>query len=110
MPATPTRPPACSAGRRGTTRRCSGHRRHAFVYFTYGHHWMLCVVTREDVPEVVLLRAGEVVAGLPVALLDRRRPDRVGLSPGRGAATAVTPGMRDRGHLGGTVAAAYGRL
>lgn len=59
---------------------------HAFVYFTYGHHWMLCVVTREDVPEVVLLRDGEVVAGLPVALVDRRRPDRVDLWPGRGAA------------------------
>ncbi|GAA5033282.1 DNA-3-methyladenine glycosylase [Terrabacter aeriphilus] len=37
---------------------------HAFVYFTYGHHWMLCVVTgEEDVPEVVLLRAGEVELG-----------------------------------------------
>ena len=41
---------------------------HAFVYFTYGHHWMLCVVTgEEDVPEVVLMRAGEVVAGRDLA-------------------------------------------
>lgn len=41
---------------------------HAFVYFTYGHHWMLCVVTgEEDVPEVVLLRAGKVVVGHAVA-------------------------------------------
>lgn len=46
---------------------------HAFVYFTYGHHWMLCVVTgAEGVPEVVLLRAGEVVAGHDVA--GGRRP------------------------------------
>ncbi|TQM58379.1 DNA-3-methyladenine glycosylase [Humibacillus xanthopallidus] len=46
---------------------------HAFVYFTYGHHWMLCVVTgEEDVPEVVLLRAGEVVGGHELA--DARRP------------------------------------
>jgi DNA-3-methyladenine glycosylase len=46
---------------------------HAFVYFTYGHHWMLCVVTgEEDVPEVVLLRAGAVVAGHDVAR--QRRP------------------------------------
>lgn len=46
---------------------------HAFVYFTYGHHWMLCIVTgEEDVPDVVLLRAGEVVAGHEVAA--SRRP------------------------------------
>jgi DNA-3-methyladenine glycosylase len=45
---------------------------HAFVYFTYGHHWMLCVVTgEEDVPEVVLLRAGEVVAGRDLAAARR---------------------------------------
>lgn len=46
---------------------------HAFVYFTYGHHWMLCVGTgAEGVPEVVLLRAGEVVAGHDLAA--GRRP------------------------------------
>ena len=46
---------------------------HAFVYFTYGHHWMLCVVTGEEqVPEVVLLRGGEVVAGHDIAA--ERRP------------------------------------
>ena len=46
---------------------------HAFVYFTYGHHWMLCVVTGEvGVPDVVLVRAGEVVAGRDVAAA--RRP------------------------------------
>jgi DNA-3-methyladenine glycosylase len=46
---------------------------HAFVYFTYGHHWMLCVVTGDvGLPDVVLLRAGEVVAGHAVA--SERRP------------------------------------
>lgn len=46
---------------------------HSFVYFTYGHHWMLCVVTGDvGVPEVVLVRAGEVVAGHGVAA--GRRP------------------------------------
>ena len=37
---------------------------HLFVYFTYGHHWMACIVTgRVGEPDVVLLRAGEVLAG-----------------------------------------------
>lgn len=37
---------------------------HLFVYFTYGHHWMPCVVTGQvGEPDVVLLRAGEVVEG-----------------------------------------------
>jgi DNA-3-methyladenine glycosylase len=67
---------------------------HAFVYFTYGHHWMLCIVTGEEgVPEVVLLRAGEVVAGHAVAA-ERRRGVRVRdwcRGPGRlTAALAVT--------------------
>ncbi|CAN7418279.1 DNA-3-methyladenine glycosylase [Terrabacter sp. LjRoot27] len=45
---------------------------HAFVYVTYGHHWMLCVATGDEgVPEVVLLRAGEVVAGHEVAAARR---------------------------------------
>ncbi|MEO7446691.1 MAG: DNA-3-methyladenine glycosylase [Humibacillus sp.] len=39
----------------------------AFVYFTYGHHWMLCLGTDgPGVPNVVLVRAGEVVGGEPV--------------------------------------------
>ena len=45
---------------------------HLFVYFTYGHHWMPCVVTGQvGEPDVVLLRAGEVVAG--EALVRTRR-------------------------------------
>lgn len=47
---------------------------HLFVYFTYGHHWMPCIVTgRVGEPDVVLLRAGEVVAG--EALVRSRRGD-----------------------------------
>ncbi|MEO7753701.1 MAG: DNA-3-methyladenine glycosylase [Terracoccus sp.] len=50
---------------------------HAFVYFTYGHHWMLCVVTDgPGVPNVVLVRAAEVVSGHDV------------VASRRGAATA----------------------
>src|SRR4030095_315637 len=58
---------ACHA-KAGKTQRTAvmyGHAGFTYVYFTYGMHWMLNVVTEEkDFPAAVLLRAIEPLEGI----------------------------------------------
>ena len=55
---------------------------HAYVYFTYGNHWMLNVVTeREGFPAAVLIRAIQPIEGIDVML--ERRHGRDTFGPGK---------------------------
>jgi DNA-3-methyladenine glycosylase len=75
---------ACHA-KAGLTLRTAvmfGEPGHAYVYFTYGNHWMLNVVTeREGFPAAVLIRAIQPIEGVDIMLARRNRRDTFG--PGK---------------------------
>jgi DNA-3-methyladenine glycosylase len=55
---------------------------HAYVYFTYGNHWMLNVVAeRVGFPAAVLIRAIKPIEGVEIML--ERRQGRDTLGPGK---------------------------
>lgn len=59
-----------------------GEAGHAYVYFTYGNHWMLNVVTEQvGFPAAVLIRAIQPIEGVDVMM--ERRSGRDTFGPGK---------------------------
>ena len=72
-----------------------------YVYRSYGIHWCMNFVTgAEGEPQAVLLRGGEVVAGVGTAVQRRGRPDRLADGPGRLAQALGVTGAASGSMLG----------
>lgn len=94
--------PGSHAFRRMTPRNATmfGRAGLAYVYFTYGMHWCLCIVTGPEAEAgAILIRAGEVVRGIETAR--SRRPLSSDRDLARGPAR-LTVALGVTGALDGT--------
>jgi DNA-3-methyladenine glycosylase len=75
----------CRAGRTPRTQVMFGRPGHAYVYFTYGMHWMLnLVVEPEDFPAAILIRAIRPTEGLAVIAARRGKQPALRWTDGPG--------------------------
>ncbi|WP_432498716.1 DNA-3-methyladenine glycosylase [Kineococcus auxinigenes] len=96
-------------GRTPRTEVMFGPAGHAYVYFSYGMHWCVNLVTgQEGTASAVLLRAGEVVEGLDLAR-GRRRAARRDADLARGPAR-LTQALAIAREQGGADVCADGSL
>lgn len=73
---------------------------HAYVYFTYGNHWMLCIVTQaEKEPHAILVRAIQPLEGVDLIARRRRGQPEARWTDGPGK---LTQAMRIDGKFNGS--------
>lgn len=75
----------CHAKSGKTKRNCVmyGPPGHAYVYFTYGMHWCLNCVTREEgFPAAVLIRAIQPISGIEIMRVNRKKLEALRLTDG----------------------------
>jgi len=72
------------AGRTSRTAIMYGPAGYLYVYFTYGMHWMLNIITEtEDFPAAILLRAIDLTEGEAIAQDRRGRPNHLTDGPAK---------------------------
>jgi len=78
---------------------------HAFVYFTYGNHWMFNVLGKKNLLGAVLLRALEPLEGIEIMKKRRNTLDIINLTNGPGKLTQAF--SIDKGHDGQDMTKGY---